>query len=82
LQREHTQHEEKFANLQKQKTGDSQPAMASKDPFQEGAEGTRERRNSEDSQLSHRSGDGEDDPSKWVNDVIRERSKSGGLQKG
>ena len=77
LQREHSQNEERF--LQKQKTCHSQP-VSNRDLFQEGPAEPRERRNSEDSQRSHHSAD--DDPSKWVNEVIMEKSKSGGLRGG
>jgi hypothetical protein len=77
LQREHSQNEERF--LQKQKAGNSQP-VSNRDLFQKEPAEPRERRSSEDSQRSHHSVD--DDPSKWVNEVIMERSKNGGLQGG
>ena len=67
LQREHTQNEEK---LTKQKTGDN----SSGNPFEENVAAPKERRTSTESQRSRHSND--DDPNQWVEEVVRQRSKS------
>ena len=68
LEREHTQDQEKF--ITKQKTGDK----PSGNPFEDNVAVPKERRTSTDSQGSRHSNDG--DPSQWVEEVVRQRSKS------
>ena len=71
LQREHTQNEEKY--VRRQTTGEIQSAQ-DKNVLDDGRPGSKERRTSSESQRSHRSGN--DDPSSWVDEVVRQRTSS------
>lgn len=80
LEREHSQHQVK--QVQAQQTGSSQgmeqstpTAMAESQSQQRAAE-RRRRSSSESGRASMHSGD--DDPSAWVNDVLKEHEKRGG----
>ena len=84
LQREHSQHQEK--QVQAEQTGSSQgieqstpAAMAELQSQQVVAERRRRSSSSESGRAS--TGSRDDDPSAWVNDVIKERGKGGGSGK-